>query len=84
MEHFINSNIPEGSSVTSVNLYEYLDSIYVQVHFTVSANHADEHELWNRNRILQVRLLKGENDKGPSITSFTDLDKKTVAREVFF
>ena len=72
LDELVKFYLPQDSTVTSVNITERFGSIFAEVHHTVSNSYKEEHSLSYSNRILAIRLIKGEGDKGLAISSFVD------------
>jgi len=72
LDELIKFYLPQDSTVTSVNLTERFGSLFAEVHHTVTDAHKEEYNLSYSNRILSIRLIKGEDDKGAPISSFAD------------
>lgn len=66
----VDSNLPKGSVITGIALKEKLGSTYLEVRHSVPDELVKQNDLWHKNRILDIRLIKGEKDKGLPITSY--------------
>lgn len=65
------SNLPKGSIITYIKLKEKYSSLFALVGYKTTEEYKKEHELLYDNRILQIRLIKGEQDLSKlSITSY--------------
>ena len=72
LDELIKFYLPQDSTVTSVTLANRFGSTFAEVHHTVTDAHKEEHNLSYSNRILSIRIIKGENDEGLAISSFAD------------
>lgn len=72
MQNLINTNIPEGSTVTSATTTEINGSTFLDVRYTITDQYQQYHALHSKNRILRIRVINGPNDYGLPITSFAD------------
>lgn len=73
MQNLINSNIPEGSTVTSATTTTIHGSTFLDIHHTVTKQHAQYHALHNENRILRIRVINSPRNYGLPISSFADV-----------
>ena len=71
-EKLISHNIPTDSTVTSVKLMVARGSTFIRVHHTITDEYREENELVYSKRILEIRIIKGEQDNGLPISSFAD------------
>ena len=71
-DQLIKFYLPQDSAITSVRTNERFGSIVVDVHHIVPFGYQKEHDLVSRRRILSIRLIQGEQDKGQPISSFAD------------
>jgi len=72
MQNLINSNIPEGSTVTSATTVELSGSTFLDVRYTITEEYQARHDLTFRNRILRIRVI---GDHGLPITSFAAVNQ---------
>ena len=72
MQNLINSHLPEGSTVTSATTTTLSGSTFLDIRFTVNEEFQTQFELSNPNRVLRIRVIKGEEDYGMPISGFAD------------
>ena len=72
LEELIEFFLPKDSDVTNVNLSSRFGSLFADVHFTVTEEYRVANNLEYANRVMQIRLIKGEDDKGLPIGGFAD------------
>jgi len=72
LDELIKFYLPQDSTVTSVNLSNRFGSLFADVHFTVTEEYKKANDLTYANRIMQIRLIKSEDDKGLPIGAFAD------------
>lgn len=69
-ENTIRLNLPPNSEITKAYTSEIRGSIYLYVEHMVSEEFQQQYDLWTRNRILSIRIIKAEGDEGLPILSF--------------
>jgi len=72
MESFLNSHLPEGSTVNSATLGKLSGSTFLDIHYTVTKEFQERYELAHQKRVLRIRVIKGEEDYSSPITGFAD------------
>jgi hypothetical protein len=70
-EELVELNLPKDSKVQSTGIVKSEDtgSVFLQVCYEVSDEYQKKNELWYKNRLMHIRLFKGENDQGLPISS---------------
>jgi hypothetical protein len=71
-EELIRMNLPEGSTIQNIKTQETRGSIYLIVEHEVTEEYKQQNELCYKDRILCIRLFKGENDEYLPITSYVN------------
>ena len=73
-EKLITYNVPKDSTITSTGTKQVNGSTFLVVHYTIATEHQAEYDLTYNQRILQIRIIKGEQDQGLPIISFADIE----------
>lgn len=73
-DQLIKFHLPQDSAIIRVCTSERFGSIVIDVHHVIPVEYQKEHDLTSRRRILSIRLIQGEQDKGLPISSFVDTD----------
>jgi hypothetical protein len=73
-------SLPADTVITGSNIAERFGSTWVHVHHTISPEMQKQHDLIYPHRILSIRLMQSEQDKGPSVLSYADTGKSGEAQ----
>lgn len=71
-EELIQRHIPEDAAINRSEIIEKRGSVVLQIYFTVSDEFAEENELLYKNRIMEILLKRGKEDKSLPIQSWAN------------
>lgn len=73
-EKLIALNLPKDSAIIKrIGVKQVNGSTFLEVHHIITEEYRSEHDLTYRERVMQIRIVKGENDYGLPISSFADV-----------